>query len=140
MKLYKPLFSSLVIVLQLILSIKDYFELQKWKKENPELDALLNLVIRYDTLFLSVLVIGVNEMFTKPSWLKILLRVLLITIVLGYEFSEMIPIENFGSGVYNSSCFLAAVSVILFLFRIEKHSLGKKNIKNPNKTSGQHPV
>ncbi len=135
MKFYKPLFSIIVIVVQLILSLKDYFQLQEWKKANPELDAIINLIIHYDTLFLCVLVIGVNEMLTKPSWIKSLIRILLVGIVLGYEFSGLIPIEDFSSGVYNSTCFLAVVSVILFLFRIEKYSIGKKSNKNLNKAS-----
>lgn len=135
MKFYKPLFSIIVIIIQLILSIKDHFQLLEWKKENPGLDAIINLVIRYDTLFLCVLIIGVNEMLTKTNWLKILLRILLVGIVLGYEFSGLIPIEGFSSGVYNFTCFFAVFSIILFLFRIEKHSIEKESDKNLNKAS-----
>lgn len=135
MKLYNPLFSIIVIFVQLILSIKNYYQFQEWKKANPELDAVINIITHYDTLFLSVLVIGIYEILTKPSWMKNLLRILLIGIVLGYEFSGLIPIEDFRFGVYNSACFLAVASVILFLFRIENYSNGSKNDKNLNKAN-----
>jgi len=135
MKFYKPLFSIIVIILQLVLSLKDYFQLQEWKKANPELDAIINIIIHYDTLFLFVLVIGVYEMLTKPGWFKNSIRILLVSIVLGYEFSGLIPIEDFKFGVYNTAWFLTIVSVILFLFQIEKYSFGKKNDENLNKAS-----
>ena len=54
MKFYKPLFSIIVILIQLILSVKEYFKIQEWKKEKPELDSLINLNITYDSLFLFI--------------------------------------------------------------------------------------
>lgn len=123
MKLYKPLFSIITITLQLLFSLNDYFELQQWKKDNPKIDSLINLIIQYDTLFVLVLITGVNEMFTKPSWLKYALRILLVVIILGYEFSGLVPIDEFRFGVYYAAWFLAIVSVILFLYRIQKNVL-----------------
>jgi hypothetical protein len=120
-KIYNPLFSIIVIVVQLILSLKEYYELQEWRKANPELDALINLVIRYDTFFLFVLIIGIYEMLIKPSLFKNLIRISLVCIVLGYHFSGIIPIENFQSGVYNTALFSAIVTVVLILVRIGKN-------------------
>lgn len=120
MKLHNPLFSIIVILIQLILSIKDYFELQEWKKANPEFDSLISLVIHYDTLFLFVLIIGIYEMLTKPSRFKTLIRIFLVCIVLGTEFSGLVPIEGFKSVVYNTAWFSAVVSVVLILAQIGK--------------------
>ncbi len=125
MKLYKPLFSIIVIFIQLILSLKDYFELLEWRKANPELDSLINFVIHYDTLFLFVLIIGIYEMLTKPNWFKTIIRIFLVCIVLGTYFSGLIPIEGFKSGVYNTAWFSAIVAFILILIRIGKYAIGK---------------
>ena len=125
MKLYKPLFSIIIIVIQLILSLKNYYELQEWRKANPEIDGLINLVIHYDTLFLFVLIIGVYEMLTKPSIIKYLIRIFLVCIVFGYYFSEVIPIEDFKFGVYNTAWFSAGVALALILIRIGKYSFEK---------------
>ncbi|WP_405207158.1 hypothetical protein [Aquimarina sp. LLG6339-5] len=127
MKLYKPLFSIIVIIVQLILSLKDYYELQEWKKANPELDSLISLVIHYDTLFLFVLIIGVYEMQTKPSLIKKLIRILLVCIVFGYSFSGIIPIEDFKFGVYNTAWFSAVVAIVLILIQIGKYGVKKIN-------------
>jgi len=117
-KIYKPLFSIIVILIQLILSVKDYFELQEWRKSNPELDSIIDYVIRFDTLFLFILVIGIYEMLTKPSWFKTAIRIFLVCIVLGTQFSGAIPIKDFYSGVYNIAWFLAVIAVILIIIRI----------------------
>ncbi len=135
MKLYSPVFSIIVIIVQLILSLKDYYELQEWKKENPELDSLINLVIQYDTLFLFVLIIGIYEMLTKPSWFKILIRIFLICIVLGTEFSGLIPIADFKSGIYNTAWFSAVFAIVLILIRIGKYGIKKMNSRKLNKAS-----
>ena len=135
MKFYKPLFSIIVILIQLILSIKDYFKLQEWKKANPELDSLINLVTQYDTFFLFVLIIGIYEILTKPSWFKTLIRIFLVCIVLGTEFYELIPIEDFKSGIYNTTWFSAVVAIILILIRIGKYGIEKINNRKLNKAS-----
>ncbi|WP_299223566.1 hypothetical protein [uncultured Aquimarina sp.] len=135
MKLYNPLFSIIVIIIQLILSLKDYYELQEWKKENPELDSLINVVIQYDTFFLFVLIIGIYEMLTKPSWFKILIRIFLVCIILGTEFSGLIPIEDFKSGIYNTAWFSAVVAIVLILIRIGKYGIKKMNNRKLNKAS-----
>ena len=135
MKLYNPLFSIIVIIVQLILSLKDHYELQEWKKENPELDSLINLVIQYDTLFLFVLIIGVYEILTKPSWFKTLIRIFLICIVLGTEISGFIPIEDFKSGIYNTAWFSSVVAIVLILIRIGKYGIEKINNRKRNKAS-----
>ncbi|WP_106794295.1 hypothetical protein [Aquimarina sp. Aq78] len=127
MKLYKPLFSIIIIIVQLILSLEDYYQLQEWKKENPELDSLINLVIHYDTLFLFVLIIGIYEMRTKPSLIKKLIRILLVCIVFGYCFSGIIPIEDFKFGIYNTAWFSAVVAIVLILIQMGKYGTKKIN-------------
>ncbi len=126
MKLHQPFFSTIVIICQLIISLKDYYKLQEWKKANPGLDALINKIVHYDTLFLFVLIIGVLEMLTKPSWFKNLIRIFLVCIVLGHYFSGVIPIEGFKFGIYNTACFSAVVAFVLILIRIGKYSLNKR--------------
>ncbi len=135
MKSYKPLFSIIVLIVQLILSLKDYYQLQEWRKANPELDSLINLVIQYDTLFLFVLIIGIYEMLTKPSWVKTLIKIFLVCIVLGTEFSGLVPIEDFKSGIYNTAWFSAIVAIVLILIQIGKYGIEKMNIRKLNKAS-----
>jgi len=134
-KSYKPLFSIIVLIVQLILSLKDYYQLQEWRKANPELDSLINLVIQYDTLFLFVLIIGIYEMLTKPSWVKTLIKIFLVCIVLGTEFSGLVPIEDFKSGIYNTAWFSAIVAIVLILIQIGKYGIEKMNIRKLNKAS-----
>ncbi len=135
MKLYKPLFSLIVIIIQLILSIKEYYKLQEWKMENPELDSIVSLYITYNSLFLFVLIIGIYEMLTKPSWFKTAVRIFLVCIILGTEFSDFIPIDQFYYGVYNTAWFSAVVAIVLILVRIGKYSFGKTNDRKLNKAS-----
>ena len=135
MKIYNPLFSIITIAIQLIFSLKDYYELQEWRKTNPELDALIRLVIHYDTLFVFVMVLGLFEIFTRPSLIKNLCRVLLVCIVLGYNYSGLIPIEDFRFGVYNTAWFSAIVAFVLILIRIGNYGFGRITIKKVNKAS-----
>lgn len=125
LKLYQPLFSIVIIIIQLILSLKDYYELQVWRKENPELDGLINLVIHYDTLFIFVLLIGIYEMLTKPSLNKKMIRLILVFIVFGYHFSGLIPIKDFKYGIYNTAWFLGFSAFILILAKISKYIIEK---------------
>lgn len=122
MKFYKPLFSIVIILIQLALSFKEYFKLQEWKKENPEIDSLINLNITYDSLFLFVLIIGIYETLTKPSWFKTAIRIFLICIILGTEFSGFVPIDQFYFGVYNTAWFSAVVAFILALWKILRNA------------------
>ena len=133
MKIYKPLFSFIVILIQLILSVTDYFELEKWSAENPELYKIISLNITYETLFLFVLIIGVYEMLIKPSLLKSVIRIFMICIVLGTQFSGLIPMEDFYFGVYNTAWFLAVVAFILTLVKIGKFGIEKLIDKKQNK-------
>ena len=125
MKFHKPLFSLIVIFIQLILSVIDYFELQKWRLENPEIDGLISLNITYDTLFIFVVIIGLYEMLTKPSWFKTAIRIFLVCIVLGTKFSGFIPIDDFYFGVYNAAWFSAVVAFILILVKFGKFGFEK---------------
>jgi hypothetical protein len=125
MKIYKPFFSIIIILIQLIFSLKDYYKLQEWRKANPELDALINLVIHYDTLFIFVLLIGIYEMLTKPSLNKKLIRLILVFIVFGYNFSSLIPIKDFKYGIYNSAWFLGLSAFVLILAKISKYIIEK---------------
>ncbi|GAB5399267.1 MAG: hypothetical protein Aureis2KO_08520 [Aureisphaera sp.] len=125
MKLYKPVFSILVIIVQFILSLNDYYELQEWRKANPELDSIINLLITYDTLFLFVFIIGFYEMLTRPGRFKMIIRIFLVCIILGTQFSEFVPIDSFYFGVYNTAWFSAVVAVPLILFRLGKYLFEK---------------
>ncbi len=118
MKLYKPAFSIVVIIVQLILSLTDYFKLQQWKKLNPELDSIIHLIATYKTFFLFILIIGISEILTKPSLLKNVVRVLLVCLVLGYNLSFLLPIEDFKSGVYNTAWFFSIAAVLLITTQI----------------------
>tara|TARA_R110002124_G_C8775669_1_gene500335 strand:+ start:421 stop:825 length:405 start_codon:yes stop_codon:yes gene_type:complete len=122
MKLYKPLFSIIVIIVQLILSLKDYYQFQETIKANPELFELISYRITYDTLFLFVLTIGFYEMLTKPGWFKTIIRIFLACIILGTQFSGFIPIDEFYFGVYNTAWFSAVVAFILALWKIVKNA------------------
>jgi len=135
MKFYKPLFSIIVILVQLILSLISHYEfiegMEKMKRENPELYELINIVITYDTLFLFVLVIGFYEMTTKPSLFKTLVRIFLVCIVLGTQFSGLVPIEVFYYGVYNTAWFSAVLAFALILTRIGKNTVSRNKLKKP---------
>jgi hypothetical protein len=120
MKFYNPLFSIIVIIIQLIISLKGYYDFVQWGKDNPELDALVNRGFNGDSLLLFVLLIGFYEMTTKLGWFKTVLRIFLVSIVLGTYFSGIIPIDNFYYGVYNTAWFSTILAVILIVFRINK--------------------
>lgn len=125
MKFYKPLFSIVIILIQLTLSVKEYFKLQEWIKANPGLNGIINKIIHYDKLFLFVLIIGIYEMLTKPSWFKSLIRIFLVCIVLGYHFSGIIPIVDFKFGIYNTAWFTTVVAFLHILVRIGKYTYEK---------------
>jgi len=99
--------------------------MEKLKRDNPKLYEVIEIGFTYDTLFLFVLIIGFYEMTTKPSLFKTLVRVFLVCIVLGTQFSGLIPIEDFYYGVYNTAWFSAVVATFLILTRIGK-KLSKK--------------
>jgi len=128
-RFYKPLFSVIVIIAQLILSIKHHFEHLKWaedmEKSDPELFGLICYNTTYTSLFFFVFIIGLYEMLTKPSWFKTAVRIFLVCIILGTEFSNFIPINQFYYGVYNTAWFSAVVAIVLILVRIGKYGFGK---------------
>lgn len=124
MKFNKPLFSIFIIFVQLILSLKEYYNLQEWRKENPDLDALISINKTYDSLFLFILIIGFYEMLSKSSWYKTIIRLFLVVIILGTQFSDFIPIDQFYYGVYNTAWFSAVIACFLILVKI-----GKSNYK-----------
>lgn len=132
MKLHKPLFSLIVIIIQLILSIVSYLDFVAWGKANSELDGLISRIFHGDSLFLFVLVIGLYEMQTKPSWFKTATRIFLVCIVLGTQFSGLIPIEGFYYGVYNTAWFSTIIAIILFLFKMEKNWIRKTTEQKQN--------
>lgn len=113
----------------MILSLTDHFNLLEAKKANPELFELIHYYTTYDTLFIFVLIIGFYEMLTKPSWFKTFIRVFLICILLGTEFSGLIPIKDFYYGVYNTAWFSAAVAIVLILIKIGKFIIQKITFK-----------
>ena len=129
MKFYKPLFSIILILVQLILSLTDHFQHLEWIKEKEKTDPgfldLISYSVTYDSLFLFVLIIGFYEMTTKPSWIKIVLRIFLVCVILGTQFSGLIPIEDFYFGVYNTAWFSTFVAVFHILVRIELKQLKK---------------
>ena len=126
MKFYKPLFSIIVIIIQLILSLKHHFEHLKWvdemEKNDPELFGLICYNTTYTSLFFFVFMIALYEMLIKPSWFKTVIRILLICIIIGTEFSDFIPIDQFYFGVYNTAWFSAVVAFILALWKIVKNA------------------
>ncbi|WP_299275152.1 hypothetical protein [uncultured Psychroserpens sp.] len=129
MKFYKPLFSIILISIQLLLSLKEHYKLEEWRKENPVLDGIVHIVITYDSLFLFVLIIGIYEITTKPSWFKTVIRCFLASIILGTAFSDFIPIDDFYSGVYNTAWFSSVVAILLILIRIVKFAFEKRITK-----------
>ena len=66
--------------------------------------------------------IALYEMLIKPSWFKTVIRILLICIIIGTEFSDFIPIDQFYFGVYNTAWFSAVVAFILALWKIVKNA------------------
>ena len=126
MKFYKPLFSIIVIIIQLILSLKHHFEHLKWademEKNDPELFGLICYNTTYTSLFFFVFIIGLYEMLIKPSWFKTVIRIFLVCIIIGTEFSNFIPIDQFYFGVYNTAWFSAVVAFILTLWKIVKNA------------------
>ena len=121
MKLYKPLFSIVMIAIQLIISVIDYLEFTNWIDANPEICASSYGV----SIFLFVVVIGLYEMMTKSNWFKTTIRLLLIGIVLGAELAEFIPIDHFFFAVYNTAWFSATVAILLIFFSILKYISGR---------------
>jgi hypothetical protein len=117
-KFYKPLFSIIVIIVQLILSLKEYYEFIQWGNDNPELNELITRNFLGNSLFLFVLIIGIYEMLTKPGWLKNIIRIFLVSIVISYHFSGIIPVENFKFGVYNTAWFSSVIAFVLILIQI----------------------
>jgi hypothetical protein len=102
---------------------------REMEKNDPDFFGLISYSTTYDSLFLFVIIIGFYEMLTKPSWFKTLIRILLVSIVLGTFFSGHIPIDGFYFGVYNTACFCAVVAIPLILFQIGKQGLDKKAIE-----------
>ena len=135
MKLYKPLFSLIIITVQLLLSLKSYYDYLEWGKSNPQLDGLINRVFLGDSLFLFVSIIGFCEMLTKPGILKAVIRIILILIVLGIQISDLIPMEELYYPLYNTAWFLAAVAAVLILYRMGNYFIGKLNNKKLEKAS-----
>ena len=111
MKFYKPQFSIIIIIIQLILSVIAYFDFVEWGIDNPELDGLINRHFLEHKLFLFVLIIGLYEMINKPSLLKILLRIFLVCILIGTQI--LVTFHLF----YNAAWFTAIVLLILILIQ-----------------------
>ena len=126
MKIHNPKFSIIVILAQLVLSIKNYIDFKNWGKENPEIDELVNRIFYGDLLFLFVAIIGLFEMMTKPGRFKTMIRIFLICIVLGAEFARVVPIEDFFFAVYNTAWFSAAFTGILIMASLFKLLISAK--------------
>lgn len=139
MKLYKPLFSLVLVLIQFILSLYSHFRHLDWKKEleknDPEFFELISYSVTYDSLFLFVLIIGLYEITTKPSLLKNTTRIVLVGIILGILLSIVIPINDFYYGVYNTAWFIATIILFLILIRIVKYGIKKINNRKLKKAS-----
>lgn len=120
MKLHKPLFSTIIIILQLILSLIRYYDYVAWGKANPELNALILRIFHGDSLFIFVSLIGFYEILTKPSFFKTFLRIFLVCIILGTQFGGYIPIDDFYFGVYNTAWFSAVIAFFLIMIHVFK--------------------
>ncbi|PJR04778.1 hypothetical protein [Avrilella dinanensis] len=129
MKLYKPLFSIIIILTQLILSLTDYYNYIKWEKDN--LNSLICRPFHGDSLFCFVLIIGLYEMLTKPGGFKKIIRILLIVTLLGTQFSYLIPINDFYFGVYNTAWFSAIIALILITVKFLKAIIKTKKRNYP---------
>lgn len=134
MKFYKPLFSIIIIIMQLILSIVSWFDFVAWGEANSELDGIISRIFHGDSLFLFVLIIGLYEMLTKPSWFKTAIRMFLLCLVLGTQFSGLIPIDQFYFEVYNTAWFSAVVAFILILVKFGKYGIEKLTEWKSSKT------
>ncbi|QIE58700.1 hypothetical protein G5B37_03720 [Rasiella rasia] len=134
MKFHKPLFSILIISIQLILSVISYINFIAWEKANPEFVEHINRIFHGDTLFMFVLIIGIYEMITKTGLWKKFIRVFLICIVLGTQFSESIPIDDFYYGVYNTAWFTSVLAFVLILIKFGKYRISRMTDKKSNNT------
>ena len=132
MKLYKPLFSIVIIVIQLILSLKDYYYFVKWAEDNPELNRLATRYFLGDSLFLFVLIIGLYEMRTSHLQFKKIIRILLACIILAQFVAPVTGIGDIFYAAYNTAWFSAIVAVILFIFFIGKYSIKKITKRKQN--------
>jgi hypothetical protein len=82
------------------------------------LHGLINISTTNKTLFLIILIIGIYEVLTELSWFKNSIKIVLICIIVGIVFSDLIPINNFYSAVYNTAWFFATAAFILILIKI----------------------
>lgn len=89
------------------------------------MDALISYKILYDSFFLFVLVVGLAEMLTKPGRIKNLIRILLAAIVLGFNFSGLIPIDDLNFGVYYTAQIAAVLAIpyIIWQFMNSRRSI-----------------
>tara|TARA_R110000850_G_C9600656_1_gene428626 strand:+ start:48 stop:434 length:387 start_codon:yes stop_codon:yes gene_type:complete len=127
-KLHKPLFSIIIIIVHLIFSIISYYDFFGWGLGQPEVGELICRVYLGDYLFLWVVIIGFYEMLTKPSWFKTAIRILLIFIVIGTH------IDILFTGVYNTAFISAIVASILILIRFGKYGIKKITERKTNRT------
>src|SRR5690606_2022655 len=129
MKLYKPLFSIIIILTQLILSLTDYYNYLIWEKDN--LNSLICRPFHGDSLICFVLIIGLYEMLIKQVWFKKIIIIILIIILLGTQFSYLIPINDFYFGVYNTAWFSAIIALILITVKFLKAIIKTKKRNYP---------
>jgi len=126
-----------MVSIQLILSINDHYHhlevIEEVKKTNPGLYEVVEFSINYDTLFIFVLIIGLYEMTTKLSLFKTVIRVFLICIILGTQFSRLVPIEDFYYGVYNTAWFSSVLAFALILTRIGKNNINTNKLKKASR-------
>jgi hypothetical protein len=125
MKLHKPLFSTILILIQLLFAVNEHIQHQNWKKENPDIEGIICFYLLYPELFLFVLIIGVFEMLTKPGWFKTMVRILLAGIVVGAELSKLAPINQLYHGFFNTAGVCALIAFVWLLFRFWKFGYRK---------------
>lgn len=114
--------------------MKSYYDYVEWGNANIELDGIISRYYLGDSFFIFVLIIAFYEMTTKPSWIKITIRVFLVFIILGTQFSTLIPIKDFYFGTYNTAWFAATVAFVLLLFRIGKYAIEKNKNRKSKRT------
>tara|TARA_A100000171_G_scaffold50794_2_gene63139 strand:- start:35 stop:406 length:372 start_codon:yes stop_codon:yes gene_type:complete len=118
----------------LILSLIGHLQYLEWveemEKQNPELIGLISPSRTYGTLSIFVILIGFYEMTTKPTWIKIIIRIFLVCIVLGATFSGLIPIDGFYDGVYNTAWFSATIALFLLIIRFGKYIKNRETDKH----------
>jgi len=112
MKLHQPLFSAVIILIQLIITIVSYINFQSWLKSQDSL--ICSFGWTGDELFFAVLILALFEMTSNIEWVKSIIQTLLALIIfvqigpndIRNDFYELMEVTAFVS---------AFISILFFL-------------------------